>query len=452
MQPWQAYLRTHRDRFLAELTDILRIPSVSGDPARRADVNRAARWAARRLSAAGLEGVKLLRAAGAPVVYGEWLHASGCPTVLIYGHFDVEPAGPPSAWTHPPFQPAVVNGRVYARGASDDKGNLVLPIHAVEALLQTAGALPVNVKFLLEGQEEIGSPDLPAFLRTHHSLLACDFALSADGGQHSEIEPALTLACRGLCALDVAVDGPAADLHSGVFGGAVQNPLHALARVLASLHHPDGRVAVPGFYELIDSEWDALRSLCVHTTPADEAAFLARAGARAPFGEPGYTTLERAWFRPTVEINGLWGGGQHAVLPARAGARLTCRLAGGQDPVAVLDLLEAHLTAQAPPGARVTVTRLPGHCRAYRMAPEHPANAAAADVLTALYGRAPRLVGMGATIPVCALLQEHLGVDTVQFAFGLDDENLHAPDEFFRLSSWERGQEAYCRLLQRLSQ
>jgi acetylornithine deacetylase/succinyl-diaminopimelate desuccinylase-like protein len=455
MSQWEAYLRANRDRFLSELFDLLRIPSISAEPAHAGDVRRAAAWVARRMRAAGLEGVAVMETGGHPVVYGEWLHAPCRPTYMIYGHFDVEPPGSREAWTYPPFEPAVAGGRVYARGASDDKGNMLIPIFAVEALLQTAGALPINIKVFFEGQEEIGSPDLPGFLTAYRERFACDCVLSTDGGQYGEDQPALTVACRGLCALELTLRGPRTDLHSGVYGGAVQNPLHALVRMLDSLRRPDGAVAVPGFYDGIDPTWQELQSLC-RAIPFDERVWLEQLGVEALFGEPGYTALERAWLRPTVEVNGIHGGfggpGVQTVLPGEARAKLSCRLAAGQEPARVLDLLENHFRRHAPPGVRVNADRLPGMARAYRMAPDHPVNRAADDVLTGLYGRPPHYVVLGGTIPVCALFQEALGVDTVQFGFGLDDENLHGPDEFLRLASWERGQAAYGLLLHRLGQ
>lgn len=450
---WPDYLQTHRPRFLAEMQEFLRIPSVSAQPQHAADVDRAAAWLFQRLKSAGLEGVRVMPTGGPPVVYGEWLNAPGKPTVLIYGHYDVQPAEPVGQWTHPPFDPIVRGDRLYARGASDDKGNLLIPILAIEAVLRTAGRLPVNVRLICEGEEEVGSPHLPAFLEPHRELLACDFVLSADGGQHGENQPSLTIGCRGLCALQVDVRGPSVALHSGTFGGAVQNPIHALVRMLDSLRAADGRILVPGFYadvlSLADAEREAIRAI-----PWEDELFRLQAGVPALHGEPGYTALERTWVRPTLEVNGIWGGftgdGSQTIIPAEAHAKLTCRLVPDQEPDRVAALVEAHLRAQAPPGVTVSVHQHAGSARPYRMAAGHPANMAAHAVLAEVYGREPLYVHMGATIPACELFQRTLGVETVLFAFGLDDENIHAPDEFLRLTNWDRGQFAYGRLLERL--
>ncbi|HWI63304.1 MAG TPA: dipeptidase [Symbiobacteriaceae bacterium] len=440
MREWERHLLANQERHLAELLDFLRIPSVSGEGVHRADVDRAGRWVARRLSQAGLEHVRY----DYPVVYGDWLHAPGKPTVLIYGHFDVEPAGELRRWSGQPFEPRVEGGRIFARGASDDKGNMLIPILAVEALLRTDGALPVNVRFVLEGQEEIGSPDLPRWIAANRQQLACDLVVSADGGQWGEDQPALTLGCRGLSSFNLSVRGPAKDLHSGVYGGTIQNPIHALVRILDSLRNADGTVAVNGFYDGVQAEHQkAPTDFCEH-------AYAAELGVDELFGEAGYTTLERSWLRPTLEVHGIWGGSPAAIVPAEARAAVTCRLVPGQEPARILDLIEQHVTKQAPQGVRTHVERLPGTARPYRIPGAHPANRAAADVLTEVYGKAPITVMMGATIPVCALFRDLLGADTLLFGFGLDDENIHGPDEFFRLVSWERGKRAYCRLLERL--
>jgi len=451
MPAWEAYLNAHRARFLGETEAFLRIPSVSSLPGHSTDMDRAAQWVARRLEDAGLEKVRFLPVAhgGPPVVYGEWLHAPGRPTILVYGHYDVQPPGDLAHWSHAPFEPVAVAGRLYARGASDDKGNMLLPIFAVEAWLKGDGALPLNVKFLLEGQEEIGSPGLPAFIREHRALLSCDWVVSADGGQLSEEQPAICLGARGLCGLQVDVAGPCADLHSGTFGGAVQNPIHALSTMLASLHRASGRVAVPGFYAKVRAPSHRDRAL-LRGVPFSEAAFMALAGVGQLAGETGYTVLERVWLRPTVEVNAIWSGsgpnGDQTVLPASAHARLTCRLVPDQIPEEASAAVEAHLRRQAPQGVTVSVHHLPGGAFPYRIPEEHPGNRAAAAVLADVYGRPPCHALMGSSVPVCALFRGILGVNTVTFAFGLDDENIHGPDEFFRLSSWTKGQRAYALL------
>jgi acetylornithine deacetylase/succinyl-diaminopimelate desuccinylase-like protein len=455
MTTWETYLQTQQPRYLDELLDFLRIPSISALPTHADDVQRAAQWVADRLQAAGIEGVRILPTGGHPVVYGEWLHAPGKPTILIYGHFDTQPADPLHLWSSPPFEPVVRDGRVYARGASDDKGNMLIPILAVEALLQTDGALPVNVKFFLEGQEEIGSPQLPPFVAAQRDLFACDLVVSADGTQHGEEEPALVVGLRGLAGVQIGVRGAASDLHSGQYGGAVANPIHALVRILDSMRSPDGTILVEGFYDAVLSLTGADRAR-IATVPFDEAAFMQELGVDSLFGEPGYTATERTWARPTLEVNGIWGGfqgeGIKTVLPNEAHAKITCRLVPDQDPAIIRDLLAAHVERHTPPGVRVSVSPLPGTARPYLIPADHWGNQAAAAVLGELYGREPYQVRHGGSIPVCEMFLSSLGAYTVDFAFGLPDERFHAPNEFFRLSSFQRGPLAYGRLLSRLGQ
>ena len=453
MTEWESYLAAHRERFLAELIGFLRIPSVSALPAHRPDIEAAARWVAGRLEAAGIEAVRILPTGAHPVVYGEWLHAPGKPTLLVYGHYDTQPADPLELWASPPFEPVVRDGRVYARGASDDKGNMLAPLLAAEAMLRTCGQLPVNLKFIFEGEEEIGSPHLPAFVAAHRDLLACDTVLNADGGQWDEGQPVLILETRGLAAVSLEVRGPGHDLHSGIYGGTVANPLHALARLLGSLHDEDGRVAVEGFYDRVIPLGEEKRAQFAEV-PLDEAAYLRETGSPGLFGEKGYTTNERSWGRPALDVNGLWGGfqgeGVKTVLPARAGAKISCRLVADQDPAEVADLVVRHLLRSAPPGVEVTATREPAAADPYRMPPDHPGLRAAAAVLEELYGKPPYRIGVGGSIPANEIFLRHLGAYTVLFAFGLRDERQHSPNEFFRLSGFDLGQRAYGRLLERM--
>lgn len=445
MREWEHYLLANRERHLTELCDFLRIPSVSAQPSHRREVDRAAHWVAHRLLRAGIENAGVR----GPVVYGDWLHAPGRPTVLIYGHFDVEPPGDPERWTHPPFQPHLTSDRIYARGASDDKGNMQIPILVAEAMLRTAGRLPVNIRCLFEGQEEVGSPDLPAFVASNRHLLACDLVVSADGGQWAEDQPALTLGCRGLAAFNLRVRGPRSDLHSGVYGGTVQNPVHALVRLLDSMRGPDGTVAVDGFYDGVE-EPPPWQRAAIANLPHCDNTYRTELGVDQLVGEKGYATLERSWLRPTLEVNGIWGGSETAVVPAEARAAVTCRLVPGQEPGRILGRIEAHVHTHVPPGVQVEIERLPGTADPYRMPADHPANRAAAEALREAYGRVPLEVAMGASLPVCALFREQLGAETLLFGFGLDDENIHGPNEFFRLRSWERGQLAWGRLLEEL--
>ena len=455
MAAYQTYLDSHEQRFLAELLEFLRIPSISALPERAEDVARAGDWVAQRLTAAGVENVEVLPTGGHPVVYGDWLHAPGKPTVMIYGHFDVQPVDPVELWTHPPFEPKIIGDRVYARGASDDKGNMLAPILAVEALLQGDGAAPVNLKFCFEGQEEIGSPQIPAFMPPHRERFACDLAVSADGGQFSETEPILLMSLRGVCGLQIDVHGASSDLHSGLHGGRIQNPIHALTQILGSLRRADGTVAVEGFYDDV-VEFSAEERTAIARVPFDGDEYLEQLSLQEEFGEPGYTNRERGWIRPTLEMNGIWGGfqaeGIKTVLPNSAHAKITCRLVADQDPARIIALLQEHISQHAPPGVTVDVTPLSILGKPYSVSADHWGNRAVAAVLQEMYGREPYQTRSGGSIPITGVFREQLGADTISFGFGIEDENFHAPDEFFRLASFRKGQVAYCRLLEKLGE
>jgi acetylornithine deacetylase/succinyl-diaminopimelate desuccinylase-like protein len=453
MPTWNQYLEEHQSRFLEELIAFLSIPSVSAISAHAGDVQRAAEWVAARVAAAGMEHVQILATGGHPVVYADWLHAPGKPTVMIYGHFDVQPVDPLNLWTKPPFEPEVRDDRVYARGASDDKGNMLVPILAVEALLQTAGALPVNLKFFFEGQEEIGSPQLGAFVPQQKELLSCDMVLSADGDQWGEEQPLILVGLRGGCGVQIDVKAARADLHSGMYGGMVQNPIHALATIIDSMHDGEGRVTLAGFYDDVRplSAQDRER---IARVPFDESSEVQNLELPTLFGETGYSPRERIWARPTLEVNGIWGGFQgesvKTVLPSEAHAKITCRLVVDQDPTRIVDLLIAHVASHTPPGVTATATPLAFRAYPYLVPEDEPGNAAVRAVLSELYGKEPFYVRSGGSIPVCSLFLRHLGTYTASFAFGLSDENIHSPDEFFRLASFRKGQGAYCTLLERL--
>jgi len=452
---YQTYLDAHQPRFQDELLDFLRIPSISALPAHKGDVQRAGEWVVARLQAAGAENVQLLPTAGHPVVYGDWLHAPGQPTILIYGHFDVQPADPLHLWTSPPFEPRIDGDKVFARGASDDKGNMLVPILAVEALLKGEGSLPVNVKFCFEGQEEIGSPQIPGFLAKHKELFACDLAVSADGGQWSDSEGILLIALRGICGLQIDVKGAKTDLHSGGYGGTIRNPAHVLAELLASMHDADGRIAVDGFYDDVADLTDDERA-AIARVPFDEEEYLDNLGLEATFGEAGYTTRERVWARPTLEVNGMWSGfqgeGIKTVLPNEAHAKITCRLVSNQRPEKIVELVTAHVAKHTPPGVTATVTPEETGGKPYVTTADHWGNVVVADVLRELYGSEPYHVRSGGSIPITGVFLDELGAYTVSFGFGLRDEGAHAPDEFFRLSSFVKGQAAYCRLLKRFAE
>jgi acetylornithine deacetylase/succinyl-diaminopimelate desuccinylase-like protein len=455
MASWKDYLQEHSSQYLKELFEFLRIPSISSLPEHEDDVKRAAQWVANRLQAAGIEGVHILPTGGHPVVYGEWLHASGKPTILIYGHFDTQPVDPFEFWSQPPFEPVIKKGRVFARGASDDKGNMLIPILAIEAMLKSQGKLPLNVKFFFEGQEEIGSPQLPEFVDSQRDLLTCDLVVSADGGQWEEGQPALNLGLRGLCALQLDVKGAKHDVHSGTYGGTFLNPIHALLGLVNSMFSPEGKVRVEGFYDAVRRLSDQEHAQ-IAAVPYKDMDYKNELGVDDLFGEPGYTTYERAWVRPTLEVNGIWGGyqgeGIKTVIPSEAHAKISCRLVLDQRPEDIIQLITTHIETHVPPGVEATIHPIPSKAEPYFIPQDHPGNQAAREVHKKLFGKDPYYVRMGGSIPICGLMLKFLGAYTVNFAFGLKDENVHAPNEFFRLTSFKLGQKAYCMLLDQLSQ
>lgn len=450
---WIEYLHEHRNRFVGEFLDLLRIPSISTDPESKGEVRRAAEWTANRLRQAGIEGVRIMETAGHPVVYGEWLQAPDRPTILFYGHFDVQPVDPLHLWTNPPFEPVIRDGKVFARGATDMKGNLLLPVIACEALLQTEGRLPVNVKFLLEGEEEIGSPNLAPFIEAHRELLTCDLMVSADGGNGSEEEPVVSLGSRGLCGLQINVRTANTDLHSGT-GGITPNPIHAVVRLLDSMRDAEGRITVEGFYDRVKPLTVEERAT-IADSPFQANEFMGRAGIRASFGEPEYTLAERVAARPTLEVNGIWGGfmgeGIKTVIPCEAHAKITCRLVPNQTPGEIREKLLTHLRKHAPAYADVGVDILPGEADPYLITAKHPARQALVRVVAGMTGKEPKAAQEGGTVPVMGMFKRSLGVETITLGGSQNDERAHAPDEFYRLRSFERAQKAFCLLMKELA-
>jgi acetylornithine deacetylase/succinyl-diaminopimelate desuccinylase-like protein len=451
---WQTYLEDHQGRFVDELLDFVRIPSVSAKDENFGDVVRAGHWVVERLTRAGIENVRFMETQTHPVVYGDWLKAgSDKPTVLIYGHFDVQPAEPFDLWESPPFEPVVVDDTVRGRGASDDKGGMLIPILAAEALLSTEGKLPVNVKFFFEGQEEIGSPTLAPFIAENARLLQADMIFSADGGQWDENQPNMIIGLKGLVGCEITVSGAKGDQHSGMQGGGIANPIHALSHIIASMKGLDGKITVEGFYDDVVPLSEPDRQ-AIAKVPFDEGRYISDLGVPDVFGEPGYSTNERLWARPTLELNGIWGGyqgkGTKTVLPAQAHAKITCRLVANQDPERIYDLLKAHVEANIPTGVSAEVNRLPGSANPFLTPSSHNSSQIAAEVLSEVYGKDPYMVRTGGSIPVMSMLLDQLGIHATIFAFGLEDEKVHAPNEFFRLSSFRRGQQAYCQLLNKL--
>ena len=449
-----AALRASHDRVLRELIEFAAIPSVSTDPAHAADMTRAASWVADQLKAAGPIDVRIMPTPGNPVVSGEWLGAPGQQTILVYGHYDVQPPDPLEKWVSAPFTPTVRDGRLYARGVSDDKGPMLIPIKVAEAWFAETGALPVNVKFMFEGEEEIGSENLEEFIASHTDLLAADFVLSADGAMWRINEPSLTVASRGLAGLEFTLTAAGKDLHSGRHGGSVANPLHAIAQLVSSLHDASGRIAVDGFYDRV-AELSTEERAAIAALPFDESAYLAQVGAPAAFGEPGYSTLERQWTRPTIEVNGMWGGyqgpGQKTVIPSEAHAKITCRLVANQQPLDVIALVTKHLERHTPPGTTLTVRADDHGAWPAHVPVSHYALAAADKALHAVYGVHPLVVRMGGTVPISEIFQRVMQLETVFFSFSTADEDYHAPNEFFRVHRLHEGLEAWARIWHILS-
>jgi acetylornithine deacetylase/succinyl-diaminopimelate desuccinylase-like protein len=442
------------DELLAELAEYVAIPSISRS-ASTDTMRQAAGWLAARLAFAN---GRVEETDGFPVVRGEWLGAAGAPTVLVYGHYDVQPTGDLAEWTTPPFEAVVdggvdggVDGRVVrGRGTTDDKGPVLLVLALARAMVAQRGGLPLNLKFLLEGEEEIGSPHLPAYVRAHAAELACDLVISADGAMWRPTEPSLSIASKGLVAMDVVVTGARGDLHSGRYGGTVANPVAALARVVASLHRPDGTVAVAGFYDGVE-ELTPERRAAIGAVEFDEEEYRATVGAPALFGEAGYSTLERLWERPTVEVNGITAGGKYTVIPHVATAHLSCRLVGRQDPERVVEAIAAHVAALDLPGVEVRVRADEGRVPAYRIEPDHPAIQAATAALEEVYpGQEVLLAVIAGTLPATTLFEDALGAKTLFFSFATADEQHHAPNEFLRIGRLREGMHAWRVLWERL--
>lgn len=426
---------------LEELKDFLRIPSVSARSEHRDDVRRAAEWVRDAATAAGLENASLMETDGHPVVYADWTHAHTAPTVLIYGHYDVQPAEPLELWTSPPFEPEIRDGNIYARGAVDDKGQVHLHLKGIEALMAEEGKLPVNVKLIIEGEEEVGSPNLPRFVRENADLLACDAVVVSDTPMYDYDMPSITYGLRGLAYFEVTVRGANTDLHSGMFGGAVANPINALCRLIAGMKDDENRITLPGFYdsvqEVTPEERESLARL-----PYDREAFEQMIDIPSTVGEQGYTDLERLWARPTLDVCGIWGGyqgeGAKTVLPSEATAKISMRLVAHQNPADVAAQLRQYLERNAPEGVTVTMTDLHGGDPALTPT-DTPAVKAGLAALREAFGTEPFLIRNGGSIPIVTDLENILGAPVVLIGFGLPDQNAHAPDEKMNVANYHRG-------------
>jgi acetylornithine deacetylase/succinyl-diaminopimelate desuccinylase-like protein len=436
------FINVHRDRYVEELKEYLAIPSISALPQHAADVRRAAQWTADAIARAGMQNVRLIDTPGSPVVYGDWLNAPGKPTILFYGHYDVQPVDPINLWTTPPFEASVRDGEIYARGAADDKGQVFMHIKAVEAHLQKAGRLPLNIKFFIEGEEEVGSIHLDDFVRAHKADLAADVVVISDSPMFDRGIPSICYGLRGLAYFQIDLRGTASDLHSGSFGGAVANPAFILATVLAQMKDKgNGHIRIPGFYDDVRplseaerAEWKKL--------PFNETRYRKDLGAPKLWGEKGYSTLERVWARPTFEVNGLLSGftgeGAKTVLPAVAMAKVSMRLVPDQDPAKIGDLFEKFVRKVASKSVELTVTRMHGG-KPWMAEFDNVYVRAAGRAIEKGFGKAPVFNREGGSIPVVSTFQEELGVPSVLFGVGLPDENAHAPNEKLDLGNFHNG-------------
>jgi acetylornithine deacetylase/succinyl-diaminopimelate desuccinylase-like protein len=438
----RAYARANGERFRNELFEALRIPSLSGDPAHADDIRRMAEWLADGMRVIGVENVEVMPTAGHPVVYGEWMGAGpDKPTVLVYGHYDVVPAEMEDGWDTDPFVPVVRDGKIYARGATDDKGQLYIHVKALESWLETAGTAPVNVKFLIEGEEEVSSPNLTPFIEEHLDLLAADVCVISDSSMRVIEEPAITHSLRGMTYVEIEVTGPREDLHSGFFGGAVHNPAVALAELLTSLYNPDGTIAIEGFYDDVVTLTDDERAMIAKTDLTDEQLMEAT-GTPATWGDERFTIRERVSARPTLDINGLWSGysgpGPKTIIPASAGAKLSSRLVANQDPDKTFELIKRHIEDRTPPTVNAEV-RLLTTGRPALIPFDLPEMQAAARAYERGWGHAPVFTRGGGSIPVVADITDLMHIPVVMMGYGLDSDGLHAPNEHYSIEMFERG-------------
>jgi len=440
MQNIKDYVEQNKQRFLNELFELLRFPSVSADPKYAGDVKRTAAYVAEKLKEAGADEVEICPTAGHPIVYGEKMVDPGKPTVLVYGHYDVQPPDPLELWETPPFEPTVRDGKIYARGACDDKGQFYMHVKAFE-LMQNSGGLPCNIKFMIEGEEEVGSDNLGVFVAENKEKLAADVVLISDTSMISLESPSLETGLRGLSYVEVTVEGPNRDLHSGVYGGAVANPATILAKMIASLHDLDNHIAIPGFYDdVVELSEEERREL--NKAPFEIEEYKADLGVEELWGEKGYTTLERTGIRPTLEVNGIWGGyigeGAKTVLPSKASAKISMRLVPNQDSHKITQLFKAHFESIAPAYVKVSVN--PHHGGEPVVTPtDSPAYQAAAKAIEESFGKAPIPTRGGGSIPIVALFERELGIKTVLMGFGLDSDNLHSPNEKFDIANYLKG-------------
>lgn len=434
------YLQTNQQTALDELFEFLSIPSVSADSAFQPEMQRCAEFVRNAMTKAGLTA-EIIPTKGHPIVYGERIEDPSLPTVLVYGHYDVQPPDPLNLWTTPPFEPQIRDGKIFARGATDDKGQLFTHLKSIQAWTETTGKLPVNVKFLIEGEEEVGSDNLEHFLQTHKERLKADVAVISDTSQYGDGIPAITYGLRGIIAAEVRLTGPSKDLHSGIYGGSIANPANAVAKLCGALVGDDGRVQIPGFYDDV-AELSAMEKQQFADLPFSETGFLNEIGSGALFGEEGFTTLERRWARPTCDINGIFGGytgeGPKTIVPSKATAKITCRLVPGQNPEKIMDSLKSFLQERCPPGVKFEFQSFHG-CEAFAFDPTSPWITAASEAVETAFGKAPVFIREGGSIPVVSSFQQILGIDTLLLGWGRNTDNLHSPDEHFYVKDFHNG-------------
>lgn len=440
MNAWKEYQEQHKERFLNELLDLLRIPSVSARSEHKGDMIKCAEAVRDRLLAAGATGATIYETPGHPIVYGELITDPSKPTVLVYGHYDVQPPDPLELWHSGPFEPLIKDGRIFARGACDDKGQFYMHVKAMETMVQS-GELPTNMKFLIEGEEEVGSPNLANFVKANKALLDADVILISDTAMISMDTPSIDIGVRGLSYIEVEVTGPNRDLHSGVYGGAVANPITILAQMIASLHDENNHITIPGFYDDVAEVTSEERQLMAEA-PYNEEEYMADLGVKSLWGEKGYTTNERTGIRPTLELNGIWGGytgeGAKTVLPSKAFAKISCRLVPDQQSDKITKLLIDHLHQIAPDC--ITLKAELHHGGEPYMTPiDSDGYKAAARAIEETFGKKPIPVRGGGSIPISALFEKELGLKIVFMGFGLDSDNLHSPNEKYDLANYYKG-------------
>ena len=434
------YIKENQERFIQELIDLLKIPSVSADKAFAKEVHAAGKFVADKLIAAGADKVEICQTAGYPVIYGEKMIAANLPTVLVYGHYDVQPADPIELWTSPPFEPVIKDGKIYARGACDDKGQMYMHLKAFEMMMQNGG-VPCNVKFMIEGEEEVGSDNLETFVKANTERLACDVVLISDTGLISLEHPSITSGLRGLSYVEVEVTGPNRDLHSGIYGGAVANPINILAQMIASLHDEDGKVNIPGFYDNVDDVSTEERALMA-SAPFSLDDYKAHLDIEEVQGEKGYSTLERTSIRPTLDVNGIWGGyigqGAKTVLPSKAFAKISMRLVPNQDSATITKLFQKHFESIAPKSVKVKVK--PHHGGEAAVTPtDSVAYKAAEKAMETTFGKRPIPLRSGGSIPIVTMFEKVLGIKTVLMGFGLDSDAIHSPNEHYHVANYLKG-------------